>query len=186
MVRLQKNLQKIEKCIYLLPLNVTTIAKAMKNFLSIFAVCFTLLTTASAQDKAIGLRFNTGSISSSSSGSVSGLEISFQKELVNPNRVEIDLGFISDSDHNGLCIMGLYQWIWDLDELADGFNWYAGIGGGLRILKGFGAGINGQMGIEYNIPGIPLRLSLDTRPGLYLGSHKGLGYDAAITVRYLF
>ncbi|MDR0874266.1 MAG: hypothetical protein LBN27_12520 [Prevotellaceae bacterium] len=135
------------------------------------------IVTANAQNNAIGLR-----------GVYNGAEISFQHTLVNTNRLEVDAGFWG----NGVNLTGIYQWNWDLAQLADGFKWYAGVGAGAGFWgindKGyFNAGVAGQIGIEYNF-NIPLQLSLDYRPALYfLGDGKG-GYwtNVALGIRYKF
>jgi hypothetical protein len=33
-------------------------------------------------------------------------------------------------DDNAIKLTGLYQWVWNIDG---GFNWYAGVGGGVGI-----------------------------------------------------
>lgn len=149
----------------------------MKKIFSIFAVCFTLLATVSAQDKAIGLRLGAGTNY--------GGEISFQNAIGDANRLELDLGFMGNEDHNGVALTGIYQWVWNISDLGDGFGWYSGIGGGVRLFNGFGVGLNGQIGIEYTLPNIPLKFSLDTRPGWYFGNAYGFGYGAALGIRYL-
>jgi hypothetical protein len=39
----------------------------------------------------------------------------------------LDLGFRNSNDVDAL-LAALYQWVWNIDG---GFNWYAGVGGGL-------------------------------------------------------
>lgn len=140
--------------------------------------CLAITSAASAQ-KALGLRVG--------SGSASGIEVSFQKDLRKMNRLELDLGVESgDNDHSGVTLIGDYQWVWDLSDLSEGFKWYAGAGGGVHIFDNIGLGFNGQIGIEYTLQEIPLQLSLDTRPGFYFGGGDGFGYGAALGVRYKF
>lgn len=150
----------------------------MKKVLAILLVCFAISTLISAQDKAIGVRLG--------GGSASGGEISFQMDMGSANRLEADLGFISNNNYNGISLTGVYQWVWDLDALAEGFRWYAGVGAGLRTFNGMGLGLVGQLGIEYNFPTIPIQLSLDTRPGWYFGGVHGFDGGAALGVRYKF
>lgn len=150
----------------------------MKKVFVILLVCLAAVGTISAQDKAIGLRLG--------GGSASGGEISFQKELSDANRVEFDLGFIGNNNYSGLSLTGVYQWVWDLEGLGEGFRWYAGVGAGLRAFNGLGLGLAGQLGIEYNFPSIPIQLSLDTRPGWYFGGVNGFDGGAALGVRYKF
>lgn len=149
----------------------------MKKIFAIIAVCMIFAATTSAQDQAIGIRFG--------GGSYNGGEISYQKVLSDANRVEFDLGFIGNKDYTGISLTGIYQWTWALDDLGEGFGWYAGVGGGIRMFNGIGIGLNGQIGIEYTLPSIPLKFSLDTRPGWYFGNEHGSDLFA-VGVRYLF
>jgi hypothetical protein len=148
-----------------------------------------------AQDiskNALGLRFGD-------SGGFGG-EISYQRALGSNNRLELDLGWRnrnnfnnSGYDDNAVKLTGLYQWVWNIDG---GFNWYAGVGGGLGNYKYDYKGASysdtfffaaGDIGIEYNFP-IPLLISLDFRPefggnGYYKNNY---GSDVAISLRYQF
>jgi hypothetical protein len=149
----------------------------MKKLIAVLAVCFAVAATTNAQ-KAIGLRIG--------SGTANGGEISYQLDMSTANRLEADLGFINNNDHSGVSLTGIYQWLWDLEPLGEGFKWYAGAGAGLRLFDGIGLGIHGQLGIEYNFTDIPLQLSLDTRPGWYFGGENGMDAGAALSVRYKF
>lgn len=150
----------------------------MKKVIFAFVFCVSLVSAMNAQvtNKAIGLRF----------GGVSGYgaEISYQHPLGQANRLEADLGI----NPWGLGLTAVYQWVWDLSELAPGFNWYAGAGGmlGLQTYNSFGIGVVGQVGLEYNFT-IPLQLSLDYRPGIYLLPTVGGSYDGiSLSARYKF
>jgi hypothetical protein len=146
----------------------------MKKIITILAVSFLLAATASAQKQALGLRIGGGSFF--------GAEVSYQKDLSSAHRLEADLGVES----NGMALTGVYQWVWDLADLSQGVKWYAGVGAGLRLDNNIGAGINGQIGIEYTLPDVPLQFSLDARPGWYAGNDYGFGAGAALGVRYKF
>ncbi len=124
-----------------------------------------------------------------------GGEISYQRALGSNNRLEVDLGWRNSNDVDALKVTGLYQWVWNIDG---GFNWYAGVGGGLtswsydnKNNKDSGVGLfaAGDIGIEYLFD-IPLQLSLDFRPELYFGSDKwrkdNFGPDVALSIRYRF
>lgn len=145
----------------------------MKKLFALLVVGIAAVTTMNAQ-KSLGLRLG--------GGTATGAEVSFQKDLGTANRLEADLGSWGSS----LALTGIYQWVWDLKDLGDGFKWYAGPGVGIRLFDGFGAGINGQIGMEYNIPDVPLQISLDARPGWYSGGSNGFGMGAALGVRYKF
>lgn len=140
---------------------------------------------AQADNKAIGLRLG--------SGFGYGAEISYQQPLSKENRLELDLGLTSW----GFGLNGIYQWVWDLSALADGFNWYAGVGAGVGSynfsydgnpagVSNFSIGVLGQVGIEYKFE-IPLTLSLDYRPGIYFVPSFNSTYNGiSLGVRYRF
>ena len=124
-----------------------------------------------------------------------GGEISYQRKLVSNNRLEFDLGWRNSNNVDAIKLVGLYQWVWNIDG---GFNWYAGFGGGVGTWsfdnndnndKGTFVLVAGDIGIEYNFD-IPLQLSLDFRPELYLNSddfrEDNFGPDIALGIRYRF
>jgi hypothetical protein len=151
--------------------------------------------SAQAQDiskNALGLRFGDN-------GGFGG-ELSYQRALSSNNRLELDLGWRNRSnfnnnayDDNAIKLTGLYQWVWNIDG---GFNWYAGVGGGVGSYSydNNGSSYNdtfvfaaGDIGIEYNFD-IPLLISLDFRPeiggnGYYKNNY---GSDVALALRYQF
>jgi hypothetical protein len=130
-----------------------------------------------------------------------GGELSYQRALGSNNRLELDLGWRNRSNDNfydddAIKLTGLYQWVWNIDG---GFNWYAGIGGGVGSYdrkyndnrdydnNGVFAFAAGDIGIEYNFD-IPLLISLDFRPefggnGYY---EENYGSDVALSLRYQF
>jgi hypothetical protein len=78
-----------------------------------------------------------------------------------------------------------------LSALADGFNWYAGIGASAGYYSYYGysgvpISILGQVGIEYNF-NIPIRLSLDYRPAFQISNGSSfIGDGIALGIRYRF
>jgi hypothetical protein len=70
-------------------------------------------------------------------------------------------------DDNAIKLAALYQW----GNIDGGFNWYAGVGGGIGTFGRDNRNYNneafvfaaGDIGIEYNFD-IPLLISLDFRP----------------------
>lgn len=162
----------------------------MKKNILLTSMLFVLAIGAQAQNfskNAIGLRLgdNNGF----------GTEISYQARLSSTNRLELDLGWRSSDYEDNLKIAGIYQWVWNIDG---GFNWYAGVGGGVGSWKydnnglsddGAFAFVAGDLGIEYDFD-FPLQLSLDIRPELYLNSASYVddhfGPDLALGVRYTF
>lgn len=144
-------------------------------FIAALLIGFAGMANSQVDSKAIGLRFGNAG------------EISYQHPFSDANRLELDLGFGSWA-YGGLYLNGIYHWVWDLSALADGFNWYAGVGGAVGVNSGnLGLGVLGQVGLEYNFAGIPLQASLDWRPTLYVVPGVGLGWDGvALGVRYKF
>ena len=149
-----------------------------KHILSFFILA-AITQNANAQEisnNAIGLRLG--------SGDGFGGEISYQKKLTNNNRLELDLGIRS----NQIKLTGVYQWIWEIDN---GFNWYAGIGGGIgsnnkKYDSGAFLSLDGDVGLEYLFD-FPLQLSLDLRPEFAIGNnHTNFDQGIALGARYRF
>lgn len=129
-----------------------------------------------------------------------GGEISYQRGLGDNNRLELDLGWRDSRNWDAVKLVGLYQWVWNIDG---GFNWYAGVGGGVGSWSYDGPGnpdpdggtfllAAGDIGIEY-VFDIPLQLSLDFRPELYFGDNRddfdnydSFGPDIALGIRFTF
>ncbi|HLP63865.1 hypothetical protein [Flavobacterium sp.] len=124
-----------------------------------------------------------------------GGEISYQRGLSNKTRLEFDLGWRNSNNVDAIKIVGLHQWVWNIDG---GFNWYAGLGGGLGSWSYDKNGNDdsgafvlaaGDIGIEYNFD-VPIQLSLDFRPEFYFNSddfrEDNFGPDIALGIRYRF
>ncbi len=136
---------------------------------------------------ALGLRF--------SDNDGFGTEISYQRALQKNNRLEFDLGWRSNHDFKAFKVVGLYEWVWNIEG---GFNWYAGVGAGIGSWKykgkyhkntdsgSFGL-VTGTVGIEYNFD-IPLQISLDFRPEMYFNDdyRDGIQSDFGLAIRYKF
>lgn len=162
---------------------------------------FTVLTTcligftanAQYQKNAIGVRLG--------GGNVSGGEISFQRALGDNNRLELDLGIGGNDFVNAFRLVGIYQWVWNIEG---GFNWYAGFGAGVGIIDyndryykndpfrdddRLFVSIDGQIGIEYIFTEAPIQLALDLRPSFFIVNdyYRGRNYgDVAFSIRYQF
>lgn len=145
--------------------------------------------TAQAQDiskNALGLRLG------SSDGF--GAEISYQRGLSKNNRLELDLGWRNSKEVDAFKLTGVYQWVWNIDG---GFNWYAGVGGGVGSWNNDAYNDNGtflfaagDIGIEYGFEEVPILLSLDIRPELYFNSDgyrsDNFNSDIALAIKYKF
>lgn len=131
-----------------------------------------------------------------------GGEISYQRGLSSNNRLEFDLGWRDSKHYDAMKIAGLYQWVWNIDG---GFNWYAGVGGGLGTYdidddyldpdfdddSGTFIFVAGDIGIEYLFDEAPIQLSLDFRPEIYFGGdyadvNNSFGPDIALGIRFTF
>lgn len=126
-----------------------------------------------------------------------GGELSYQRGLGDNNRLELDLGWRNNNNFDAFKLTGIYQWVWNIDG---GFNWYAGLGGGVGSWSYDGPNNNndkdsgafvfvaGDLGIEYNFKEAPIQLSLDIRPELYFNSddyrEDNFGPDIALGIRY--
>jgi len=158
----------------------------MKKVILFFAVIslFGLMASAQVNPHAIGLRFG--------GGTAYGGELSYQHGMGDANRLELDLGFAGNSDHNRMMLVGIYHWDWNITA---GLNWFVGPGAGFGFYKygdddGYiNVAFGGQIGLEYdfNSLSVPILLSLDARPMWdFLGDNAGLGWGAALGIRYTF
>jgi hypothetical protein len=147
----------------------------MKKVLAILLVCFAVAAAVNAQDKAIGLKLGNG------------IEISGQMNMGDANRVEANIGFMG-----GLDLNGYYQWVQDFPKLGDNWKWYYGGGACIGIGSSFNLGVSGQIGLEFDlqsvVPSLPLQLTLDATPTIYLirGAHSFFDPKGGLGVRYRF
>lgn len=157
----------------------------MKKLLLIIILAFSFGYFAQSQvnPHAFGLRFG-------GDGVVNGIELSFQPAVGANNRFEFDLGFGGNNNHNRLFLAAIYHWDFNI---VGGLNWYIGPGASIGFYTydndpGYlNLALGGQIGIEYdfNVHGAPILLSLDARPMWdFIGDHAGLGWGAALGLRY--
>lgn len=151
----------------------------MKKIILAFVLIggFAAAINAQNTEKAIGIRF---------ANEFNGGEISFHNSLGRANRLELNLGMNhwSNSD-SAFQLTGIYQWVWNLNSVASGLNWYAGVGASAGTYhSNLGLGVVGQIGIEYNF-NIPIQVSLDLRPTLF-NSHYTYYGGNGLSVRYRF
>lgn len=118
-----------------------------------------------------------------------GAEISYQRALGTNTRLELDFGWRSSDDWDAIKLMGLYQWVRQLDG---NFNWYYGAGAGFGtydVAKGSNGTefiIAGNLGLEYDFD-FPLLISLDFRPEIGFGNvGDDINFDIAFGIRYQF
>lgn len=97
-------------------------------------------------------------------GEMSGLTVKHKFSAA--NAIEGILAFPWD---NGFLVTALYER--HMPVISDGFNFYYGGGGQLGSWSNdFSIGVAGVVGLEYQIPRIPLLLSLDYKPVLNIAS----------------
>jgi hypothetical protein len=129
----------------------------MVKKISVFViVIFSLSYYAQAQinPHAIGLRLG-------GNGEINGAELSYQHGLSDRNRLELDLGFGANKNHNRTFLAAIYLWDWNL---TGGLNWFVGPGASIGLYSyndndGYmNVALGGQIGLEYdfNIHSAPI------------------------------
>lgn len=158
----------------------------MRKLLLTFALIGGVVCMSNAQEianNAIGLRLG--------GGNGFGAEVSYQRAIGTANnRLEFDLGLEDDGPYDAFKLIGLYQWVW---AIQDGFNWYAGPGAGIGFYDyyeedGAYGVITGTVGLEYSFD-FPLLLSVDFRPEFLLGvtDHvDDVNFGVGLSARYQF
>ena len=145
----------------------------MKKLIAILVGVLAFAAVASAQPRALGVRAGYGG------------ELSYQ-HTTGPGFIEADLGFLGSG--HGFYVTGVYDFIFANAGIA---NFYVGPGVQLGFYnysgdQGFNAGIAGQLGVEFEIPSVPLNISLDWRP-VYYFNYGGFGWQGvALGIRYRF
>lgn len=152
-------------------------------------IVFTLMCILLAGTMAIAQDYNTGI--GIRGGLSNGLTV---KHFIGP---EAAVEGILSSRWHGINITGLYEIharAFDTPRL----NWYYGAGGHLGFWEGRRTpwfengsytvvGIDGIIGIEYNIEPIPFNISLDWKPSFNIIGHTGFwGDEVAFSLRYIF
>ncbi len=154
------------------------------TFITFVALSISFYAHSQVNPHALGLRLGGGSFV--------GAEISYQHGLGSANRLEFDLGFGSSKNHSRMFLSGIYHWNWNI---TDALNWYVGPGASVGLYtydkadSYLNVAIGGQIGIEYDFKkkNVPILLSLDARPMWdLLGNHSGLGWGAALGIRYVW
>ena len=168
------------------------IGSTKKAILLVVAV-MGLAFAAKAQNNAIGVRLSGGDQWYCG-------EISYQRSLGDSNRLEADLGYRFDDQYNlgYLFLVGAYQLHFDI-LAVENLGWYFGFGprfelfyyDGSLYAKSFnfsGAlGLVGQIGVDYHFDAIPLQLSLDFRPCLFLIPYTVFRWgELALSIRYSY
>ena len=145
----------------------------MKKTLILIAAILGFAVVASAQPRAIGARVGYGG------------EFSYQHSF-GSNFGELDLGWYAHS----FDVVGIYDFVLAGNGLC---NFYVGPGAYLGFHNhpdhsDVQPGIAGQIGVEWNIPQIPLQISLDWRPVyLFVYEDGPFRYESfGLGIRYRF
>ncbi|WP_242921957.1 hypothetical protein [Pontibacter liquoris] len=79
----------------------------------------------------------------------------------------------------------LYEWHRPI--LGKRFNYYLGAGGHVGNLKdnGMFTGVDGIIGVEYKVNGLPFLLSADVKPAVHFHHEDWTDFSTGISVRYV-
>ncbi|MBK1439356.1 hypothetical protein JHJ32_05095 [Parapedobacter sp. ISTM3] len=162
---------------------------------ALFSVCVMTSFAQSEYNQSVGLRFGAGHYD--------WIAASYKMFIARPAAVEFNLGFSgadrrwggNDWNWSSLALSGTYQYHFDIPEVP-GLKWF--VGGGLSLytafsdlddFQGFGVGIYPTGGADYKFDNIPLNLSADLRPTIYIDGLKQRGNffpNLGIAARYTF
>lgn len=104
-----------------------------------------------------------------------------QQKLHEKGTIE-GIAMISSREYSGTA---LYQWHFPI--LGKRLNYYLGAGGHVGKLKDQGVftGVDGILGIEYKINGLPFLLSADVKPAVHINHEDWVKLATGISVRYV-
>ena len=151
----------------------------MKKIIAILLGVLAFAAVASAQPRALGLRGGPG-----------GVELSYQHGF-GSNFAEFDLGASFARYGTGIALQGFYDFV---VANAGVVNFSVGPGAMLGVYgyndgttstSVFTGGVGAQFGIEFELPSIPLNISLDWAP-LYIFNGGMAWGNAAVGLRYRF
>ncbi len=158
----------------------------MRKLIFALTLFFTITLAAHAQD------YNTGI--GVRGGLSNGLTV---KHFISSNTA---IEGLLSTRWRGFHVTGLYE-IHARAFNTPRLNWYYGFGGHIGFWDGYSGhpwfedssgsytvlGIDGILGLEYNIEAIPFNISLDWKPGLNLIGYTGFwGDEVALSIRYIF
>ncbi|MDR3188583.1 MAG: hypothetical protein LBT94_05295 [Prevotellaceae bacterium] len=170
-------------CFYLQLKKSITMKKNLLTLFAAFALSMVLSLDASARnyEKSIGVRLGL------SDG------VTYKQFVSRNNAIEVigNAFFISGGTYLG--VSGEYLWSWNVTKEL---SWFIGPGVSAGVWTnvsssdlnaGFNAAFNGMAGFEYKFAHIPLALSLDVLPHIYLLNGGGISpLNGALSIRYTF
>lgn len=152
----------------------------MKKTILVLAAVLCFAALASAQPKALGVRFGWG------------VDVSYENYVGGSDFLEFELGL--DGYDSAFHVDGVYNFMIAQPDWTSNGSWgfYGGPGLGVTVANGDNntvyAGVLGNLGLEYTF-NIPLQISLDVRPRLYFGDggvySNGI-FSFGLGVRYAF
>ncbi len=156
----------------------------MKKFAIVMIVFLFITTIADAQDYKTGIGIR--------GGLSNGITV---KHFIDSNKA---IEGLLSTRWQGLNITGLYE-IHNQAFDTPRLHWYYGVGGHIGFWDGYKnhpwfnegtytvIGIDGIIGMEYNIEPIPFNISLDWKPAFNIIGYTGLWADSfALSIRYIF
>ena len=157
----------------------------MKNLLYLIAICFCFSlsqeTNAQSFDQAIGARLGYP------------FAVSYKKFISESDAIEAYAGNRGYVDYRRLNASIAYQRHSPFD--APGLEWYWGAGASAYLYSfnvfndngNLGIGLQGYLGLQYTFEDIPLSITLDWVPTVFLtGYDNGAGFEyGSLAVRYL-
>ena len=141
----------------------------MKRLIAILIAVLAFTAVANAQPRALGVRAGWGA------------EVSYQHNA-GPGFLEADLGFVGGQ---GMYVSAVYDFIFGSAGVA---NFYIGPGVMLGLHNSIApdVAVVGQLGVEFEIPSIPLNISVDWRPGFSFMYNHFVWSTAGLGIRYRF
>lgn len=107
--------------------------------------------------------------------------LTLQQKLNNRGTLEV-IGTVGARE---VGVTGLYEWHFPI--LGERFNYYLGAGGHLGNLKDNGVftGVDGILGIEYKVNGLPFLLSADVKPAVHINHEDWVHLSSGVSLRYV-
>lgn len=159
----------------------------MKKILVLLLLLFVLRVSAQVKENAIGVRL--GLVQGISFQHLSSSKLSFEGLLAMYRYDPCVLGFIQYRfpgflNHDAMSLMFGFGFHAAYIRGYKNFDWYPDYDD--QQIRHFISGLDVQLGINYNLPDLPIGLSLDFRPAYNFIGHEGLWYGAALSLRYRF
>lgn len=144
-----------------------------KILLSIFAICCLCMMEGQAQDysRSFGIRAGLGA------------NVTYKQFISNASAFEGMAGFYFGNLYAAL----VYEKHNNFANDIAGLTWYWGAGGSILLKSGeLGIGIAGAIGLDYSFRDIPLNVSLDWMPNVFITGTNGVeAGGGGVSLRYI-